>query len=239
MGVSSGRYSRMSPGWQSRARQMPSRVEKRMALALPFFRMERLASVMPTRAASSVTLILRLASITSRLTIVATDAPSDREVVFGLEVDGALEDAFEHRGGRRGHDQGDAHGEAHRDAASAVVADPEEDVGLAADDEPDDGQGTVLDGPQGLDGGGREGLAPAHVAQEHERLIQPEEERERPHVGVGEERIAEVDGRQVGARVPALELGLPEQAGQPAEAGEKADRPQGEDRAAPHRGNRP
>src|SRR5262245_55139911 len=82
MGVSSGRYSRMSPGWQSSARQMPSRVEKRMALALPFFRMERLAIVMPTRSASSVTLIFRLASITSMLTIVATDAPSDREVVF-------------------------------------------------------------------------------------------------------------------------------------------------------------
>src|SRR5262249_59403571 len=82
MGVSSGRYSRMSPGWQSRARQIPSRVEKRMALALPFFRMERLAIVMPTRSASSVTLIFRLARITSMLTIVATDATSDREVVF-------------------------------------------------------------------------------------------------------------------------------------------------------------
>src|SRR3954464_1454695 len=80
-GGSSGRYSRISPGWQARARQMPSRVEKRMALALPFFRMERLAIVMPTRSASSVTLILRLASITSMLTIVATDATSDRQVV--------------------------------------------------------------------------------------------------------------------------------------------------------------
>jgi hypothetical protein len=37
---------------------------------------------MPTRSASSVTLIFRLASITSMLTIVATGAISDREVVF-------------------------------------------------------------------------------------------------------------------------------------------------------------
>jgi hypothetical protein len=81
-GVSSGRYSRMSPGWQARARQIPSRVEKRMALALPFLRIERLAIVMPTRSASSVTLIFRLASITSMWTIVATDATSDRQVVF-------------------------------------------------------------------------------------------------------------------------------------------------------------
>src|SRR5262245_47856577 len=177
----------MSPGWQSRARQIPSRVEKRMALALPFFRMERLAIVMPTRVASSVTLIFRLASITSMVTIVATDATSDRsdrEVMFRLEVDGALEDAFEHHGCGEGHDADEGREEAHRDAPGAVVADPKDDVGLGAGDEGDDGQGTVLDVPQGLDGGWREGLTPAHVAQELECLIQPEEERERPHVGV-------------------------------------------------------
>src|SRR5262245_11496127 len=106
----------MSPGWQSRARQMPSRVEKRMARALPFFRMDRLAIVMPTRSASSVTLIFRLASITSMLTIVATGTSSDREVVLRLDVDGALEDALDHGGNRRGHEAGEAREDAHRDA---------------------------------------------------------------------------------------------------------------------------
>src|SRR5436190_20900396 len=116
-----------------------------MARALPFLRTERLASVMPTRAASSVTRIFRLASSTSIWTIVATAAPSDREIVVCLEVDGALEDAFEHRGGRRRHDAGEACEDAHRDSAGAVVGDnPKEDGSLAADDEPDDGQGTVL-----------------------------------------------------------------------------------------------
>ena len=43
----------MSAGWQSNARQIISRVEKRMAFALLFFRMERLAGVMPMRSASS------------------------------------------------------------------------------------------------------------------------------------------------------------------------------------------
>src|SRR5262249_27938742 len=75
----------------------------------------------------------------------------------------------------------------------------------------------------------------AHVVQELERLIQPEEERERPHVGVEEERIAEVDGRQVGVRVPALDLGLPEQAGQRSDSDEQDNRPQEEDRTALHR----
>src|SRR5262245_16486449 len=229
----SGRYSRMSPGWHSRARQIPSRVEKRMALALPFFRMERLAIVMPTRSASSETRIFRLASITSMLTIVATDAPSDREVVFRLEVGGALEDALEHGGPRRGHEAGEAREDAHRDAAGAVVGDPEHDVGLGADDEPDDGQGAVLDAPHGLDGDGREGLAPAHVAQQLERLDQPEEERERPQVDVEDEGV-EIHGHQVGVPVHALDLRLPDQAGQHGDADEQEDRPQEKDRAALH-----
>ena len=67
---SSGRYSRISPGWQSSSLQMASRVVKRMALALPVLRMERLAVVMPILSASSLDFIFRLASMTSRLTII-------------------------------------------------------------------------------------------------------------------------------------------------------------------------
>ena len=72
----------MSPGWQSNALQIASRVENRIALAFPFFKMERFAIVMPTLSASSVTLIFRLASITSILTIVAMRATSYRQVML-------------------------------------------------------------------------------------------------------------------------------------------------------------
>jgi len=64
----------MSPGWQVQGPADALQSGEADGLALPFFRMERLAIVMPTRSASSVTLIFRLASITSMLTIVATDA---------------------------------------------------------------------------------------------------------------------------------------------------------------------
>ena len=63
-------YSSMSPGWQASSRQMASRVEKRMALALPVFRMERFACVRPTRSDNSPSEILRLAISTSRFTII-------------------------------------------------------------------------------------------------------------------------------------------------------------------------
>jgi hypothetical protein len=49
----------MSPGWHESASQIASSVEKRIARALPVLRIDRLASVMPTRSASSVSVIRR------------------------------------------------------------------------------------------------------------------------------------------------------------------------------------
>ncbi len=63
-------YSRMSPGWQSRALQIDSRVLNLIALALPVFRMERFESVRSTFSESSFSDIFRLAIITSRFTII-------------------------------------------------------------------------------------------------------------------------------------------------------------------------
>jgi hypothetical protein len=45
-------------------------VENLIALAFPFLSIDKLAIVIPTRSDNSVRLILRLASITSRLTII-------------------------------------------------------------------------------------------------------------------------------------------------------------------------
>ncbi len=66
-----GLYSKISPGWQSKALQIASKVDSRMARAFPFFNMEILAIVMPTFSASSVTLIFRFANITSMFMIIA------------------------------------------------------------------------------------------------------------------------------------------------------------------------
>jgi hypothetical protein len=67
----SGSNRSMSPGWHERALQIASRVEKRIARALPVLRIERLASVMPTRSASSVSVIRRSWSRSSSLTAIA------------------------------------------------------------------------------------------------------------------------------------------------------------------------
>src|SRR5690606_23396828 len=63
-------YSRISPGSHSRALQIASRVERRIALARLFLRMDILAIVIPTFSDSSVTLIFLLASITSMLMMI-------------------------------------------------------------------------------------------------------------------------------------------------------------------------
>src|SRR5687767_11901062 len=61
----------MSPGWHESAPQIASSVEKRIARALPVLRIDRLASVMPTRSASSVSVIRRSWSTSSSLTSIA------------------------------------------------------------------------------------------------------------------------------------------------------------------------
>jgi hypothetical protein len=61
----------MSPGWHSSALQIASKVEIRIAFALPFFKMEILAIVIPTLSASSVTLIFLFANMTSMLMMIA------------------------------------------------------------------------------------------------------------------------------------------------------------------------
>src|SRR5262249_10599289 len=61
----------MSPGWHESASQIASSVEKRIARALPVLRIERLASVIPIRSASSVSVIRRSWSRSSSLTAIA------------------------------------------------------------------------------------------------------------------------------------------------------------------------
>ena len=52
---------------------MAAKVENRIALALLFFKMDRLAIVIPTRSESSVTLIFLLASMTSMFMIMGME----------------------------------------------------------------------------------------------------------------------------------------------------------------------
>src|SRR2546429_347445 len=61
----------MSPGWHESASQIASSVEKRIARALPVLRIERLASAIPIRSASSVSVIRRSWSRSSSLTAIA------------------------------------------------------------------------------------------------------------------------------------------------------------------------
>ena len=63
---SASEYSKMSPGWQESALQMASSVEKRIALILPVFILERLTLDTPTFSDRSFRLILRSAMTRSR-----------------------------------------------------------------------------------------------------------------------------------------------------------------------------
>ncbi len=60
----------MSPGWQSSARHIASSVDSLTALALPFFKIDKLAIVIPTCSLNSLSDILRRAIITSKFTTI-------------------------------------------------------------------------------------------------------------------------------------------------------------------------
>src|SRR4030095_7723081 len=83
----------MSPGWHDSASQIASSVEKRIARALPVLRIERLASVIPTRSASSVSVIRRSWSRSSSLTAIAM---STRPFEVFAHVRAFREDAGQH-----------------------------------------------------------------------------------------------------------------------------------------------
>lgn len=68
-------YSKISPGWQSSTLQIESNVVNLMALAFPVLRFEMFDMVMPTLSESSVTLILRFASMISKLTTIPIIIP--------------------------------------------------------------------------------------------------------------------------------------------------------------------
>ena len=70
----------------ARAWHSASRVENRMALALPVLRTDRFCTEIPTLAESSVSFILRLASCTSKLTMIGIASPSDCEFEVSLHL---------------------------------------------------------------------------------------------------------------------------------------------------------
>src|SRR5690606_6564851 len=62
-----------------------------------------LAIVMPTLSESSVTLIFRLASMTSRLMMIATLFTSDRQIILRLDLNGTFQQLLKNRGKKRNH----------------------------------------------------------------------------------------------------------------------------------------
>src|SRR5215475_11117588 len=76
----------MSPGWHSSASQILSSVSKRTPFTLPDLSSDTFCSVMPMRSASSFERILRFASMTSRLTMIAMRSHDLAMVVGDLDA---------------------------------------------------------------------------------------------------------------------------------------------------------
>ena len=89
-----------------------------MALALPVFRMDRFAGVRPMRWLSSREVIFRLASITSRFTMIGMGVTSHGQVIFFPDLHGGGHDVCQHT-----EDQGqEEHDDAHKNDGTMSLA---------------------------------------------------------------------------------------------------------------------
>src|SRR5690348_4362929 len=102
----------MSAGWQSSAAQIASSVEKRIARAFPFLRMDRLASVMSTFSESSVSVMRRACSRSSSRTMIGISDGACEVVAHSRAM---LEDTREH--------EQQQHGDAARDVEAPLDID--------------------------------------------------------------------------------------------------------------------
>lgn len=205
--------------------RIPTGVDSRIAFALPFFKIEILAMVMPTFSASSVTLIFRLASITSILIMIAMRVWLYRQVVLGLQIYSALQRFFKYR--RRGsyYERDEDQKQAHHDTAGNVIlaAPNEEEVGLCSQQKTHKRHRAALDGSQCFQGTLREYVASSYVPQKFERLVECDEECNGCDVRVRQEWIVEIDLNQCGARISALQVRFPKHKSKSSDADEHND----------------
>src|SRR4051812_2466898 len=165
-----------------------------MAFALPFFNTEILAIVMPTFSARSVTLIFRLASMTSMLMMIAMCwGGLHGQVILGFHIHGILENPFERRRGGGNDDGSEGDEDAHEDAAGAVVRGVQHDEHFTSRHKADDGDGAELYSPKCFHGRLREDLILSSVPQHLECLIQRREKRNGSDIRVRQEGIFEID----------------------------------------------
>jgi hypothetical protein len=203
--------------------QIASKVDSRIALALPFFKMEMLAIVMPTLSVSSVTLIFRFANMTSMLMMIAMAVPLYRQVVLGFYIHRILQNPFKHR--RRGGDDNRREGNEnpHENPRRPVIFIPKNHEDYANHNKTDNGDCAIFYDPQAIHGRLRECLILPYVPQYLECLIERREKRNGRQIRIGQEWIVEIYLQERGVRVPAFKVRFPKHKGKSPDANEHND----------------
>ena len=135
--------------------------------------------------------------------------------LLGFEAYRTLQRPLQYRRGRR-RDSEDGHqGKPHHNPTRDVVFSPHgnEDVDFRARDESDQGDRAASDGSQPIHGDLRNGPGLSKMCQKFEHPMERDEKRGGAQVHVGEEGILEVDLKDRGMGIPALDMGLPQQKG--------------------------
>jgi len=100
---------------------MASSVEKRIAFAFPFFKIDKFAIVIPTLSDSSVTLIFRFANMTSRFTIIGMPSTSNGQLIFLFDFNRLLQQLLQHRGEHSDDKRRKRHNQTDEDDSRSIV----------------------------------------------------------------------------------------------------------------------
>ena len=111
----------------------------------------------------------------------------------------------------------------HDNATRPVIALVHYDVDLCSRDKTDQGDRADFDRPQSVDGGLREDLILSGVSQYLESLVERHEKRNGPDIRIRQKGIFEIDLKDRGVRVSALEVRFPKHESQCANADEHND----------------
>jgi len=143
--------------------------------------------------------------------------------VFGLYIHGILQNPFQHRRCGSNHDRTEGEEDAHKNPAGTIVTIAQQNEDFSYRDKTDNGYRAIFYSPQSFHGRVRENLVLSGISQHLECLIERHEKWNGRYVRIRQKGIFEVNLKERGMRIPALDVGFPKHNGKSADTDEHND----------------
>src|SRR6266404_215491 len=144
-------------------------------------------------------------------------------MVLGFYIHGILQDPFKHRGRGGDDDRREGNKDPHENPRRPVLTVAKHNEDYSYRNKTDNGYRAIFYSPQSFHGRLRECLILSYVPQHLECLIERHEKRNGPYIRIRQKGIFEVNLKERGMRIPALDVGFPKHNGKSADTDEHND----------------